>query len=341
VPPVPTTVPLLVEETTVPPAETIPPPEPEEKPVYTLSEADDRTDEIARRLERQQVARWLARAEIDLARRREPPWRLEKTCAECLLYPLRSWLWVLGLAASWATLIAALTALPAEGWLAAEMAAAFPLLVIVFLLLGFTFAWLRHTLAAGVEGRAGFDFRPAEVARQMARCGVEAVLSFLAGPVVFAAVAFFFWLDSGDFDFVDCVILWELGLAAVGYWALALMAMWEGERFRDANPLAVVRLVQAEGRRVPAAALLMALVVVSHGLVAVAAVETLHHNVGGWFLLIGCWAGQLFWLLFLLRWLGVSRFRALKARQRAAEAAEAAQPLPTVLPAPARDRQPS
>jgi hypothetical protein len=167
------------------------------------------------------------------------------------------------------------------------------------------------------------------------------VLSFLAGPVVLALVAFFFWLDSGDFGFVDCLILWELGLVAVGYWALALMAMWEGERFREANPVAVVRLVRAEGYRVLGAALLMALVVVSHGLLAVGAVESLHQNIGGWFLLIGCWAGQLFWLLFLLRWLGVSRFRALKARKREGEAAEPSQQLPSVLPAPACHRQPS
>jgi len=328
IPPLPGAKIVLVEETTVPPRPAAPPP-PEEKPVYRLADVDERADAAARQNERRRAARILEQADRDLRERRRlmATWRRERDWSECLLYPLRAWPVVLGLAAVWATLLALIVAaLPHRRELSDLMGGVFALLWL-FALFGYTMAWLQTTLAAAIEGRAGFVFRPTNAPLQAARCGAEAAWCFLAGPSVVAAVAFAFWLNSGDLELADWFILWELGVVAVGYWVLALLAVWEGERFRDANPVAILRLVKSAGYRVPLAALLMALAVVAHGLLALGAVEALHHGAHGWLGLVGSCGGLLFWLLFLLRWLGLSRFRAWKARQQSEENAEINDPL--------------
>jgi hypothetical protein len=317
-PAVPAVRPVLLEETDLPPRPTAPT-DREGPPVYRVADVASDPDAVARQMELKKARRWLAQAERDEAERRERerPWQLETRWYECLLYPLRAWLVVLGLAAAWATATAIVTlaAVLPSTWVVAELILRFPVLVLIFLLLGYTFAWLRATLSAAIHGRAGFVAWPARGLPRLARSGVEAVWSFLAGPAVLAAVAFFFWLNSGDFQWVDWLIVWELGLVAVGYWALVLMALMEGGRFRDASPVAVFWLVRDGGYRVPLAALGIAAVVVGHGLLALGAIEEMHRGPGGYLLLILCWASQLFWLLFVLRWLGVRRFHTCKARK--------------------------
>jgi hypothetical protein len=149
--------------------------------------------------------------------------------------------------------------------------------------------------------------------------------------VVPAVVACWFWLNSGDLLWVDWLIVWQLGIVAVGYWALALMAVQERGRFRDAHPAAVVRLVQRLGWRAVLAAVLLAVVVVGHCLLVLDTLEELR-GLRGWLQLVGCWAGQFFWMVLLLRWLGVSSYRARKQRR---DTKPSARP----KPAPQRDAQ--
>jgi hypothetical protein len=222
-----------------------------------------------------------------------------------------------GLGLTWASVLAIILSAPSDGWSVGEVLMRVPWVLPLVLLMGYTFAWMRATFAAGMEGRAGYLAWPENVPLQTVRGVVEAAVTFLAGPVVPLAVAFVFWLNSGELELVDRLILWELGLVAAAYWALALLAMWEGERFRDANPLAVWRLIRREGYRVPLAALLAAVVVVGHGRACLGVLEELQQEpASAWLTLFVCWAGLMFWLMALLRWLGVSRFRTWKRRRK-------------------------
>jgi hypothetical protein len=218
------------------------------------------------------------------------------------------------LAVAWASLTTFLILILPDAWSLPEFLARLPLVMFVFVLLGYSCACLQTTFAAGRTGQAGYVAWPQRGLTQAVRSGAQAVVCYLAGPVVPAVVALWFWLNSGDFTWVDWSIVAELGILGVGYWALTLMAVQERGRFRDANPAAVVRLVARLGWRVLLAALLLAVVVIGHGLLAIAAVEELHRGPRGWMLLVGCFAGQFFWMVLLLRWLGVSSYRASKRR---------------------------
>jgi hypothetical protein len=240
-------------------------------------------------------------------------WTLEVHFSEFVLYPLRALPLVLCLALAWASLIAFLMANWPPRWEALEVVPRLPLLLVVFLLLGYTWAFLARTFAAGVAGEAGRVARPDhDRLIQAARAGMQAVWCFLAGPIVPAAVAFFFWLNSGDFETVDWLIVWELGVLSVGYWFLALMAVRERNAYGDACPSGVAHLLRRLGYRMLAAALLVAVVMVGHGILMFGALESMHQGARGWFFMVLLWAALLFWLVLLLRWFGVSSYRAAR-----------------------------
>src|SRR5205823_2563976 len=48
------------------------------------------------------------------------------------------------------------------------------------------------------------------------------LVCFLAGPVVFAATGYLYWLNCGDPAPIDWLILVELGVMALAYWLFAL-----------------------------------------------------------------------------------------------------------------------
>ena len=273
---------------------------------------------VQRKLEQAQLRRIIAEARRELRknRRYERVWPLEQNWYECLIYPLRAMPVLMFLSAAWATLTALVIAVLPETWVPAEVAPRTPVLFFVFVLAGYTFACLQASYNAAREGQTVIIAWPGWDLARAARGGVEGVVCFLAGPVVLEGVALIFWLGSGDLQAVDRLILWELGLVAACYWALSLLAVQENHRFRDANPVAIVQLVRRYGWRVPLAAALMALVVVGHGALIVAAVEELHRGFRGWLWLVGLWGAQLGWLMFLLRWLGVIRYHTSKERLR-------------------------
>jgi hypothetical protein len=289
-------------------------PSAENDEVYAVAEPPrDNVGALHDEIDRRRVRRILADTHKEIHQRRKdaPAWRLETHWDQFLEYPLRAWPMVLVLAVAWASLSAGLLLLLPDTWTPIEVLARFPLLLFVFLLVGYSAACLQTTLAAGRKGQTSRIVWPELGLAQTVRCGAQVVVCFLAGPVVPAAVVFYFWLNSGDLLWVDWAIVWELGMLTVGYWTLTLLAVEDRGRFRDANPTAVGRLVHRLGYRAWVVALL-AVVVVGHGLLALDALAELHRGVNGWLLLVGCLSMQFFWMVLLLRWLGASRYRAGK-----------------------------
>jgi len=282
---------------------------------FPLRDPIDRVD-FEKRDDLRKVRKALQDSEREWAerRRRRRTWNLETVWPECLIYPFRAWPLLVGLAAAWATMTAFLIGIWPAHWGPAEIVPRAPLMLFVVLLLGFTVASLEATIAGGTAGHAGYVVWPANDLGWTAAAGVRALICFLAGPIIPALVAFFFWLQSGDLELVDKLIIWELCLVAAGYWTLALLTMRQRTSFRHASPLAIVEFVKRRGFRPVLAASLAAFVMVSIGGLALKAVEELHRSGQAWLWLVFLWTAQLFALVFLFRWLGVSWFYARKKR---------------------------
>jgi hypothetical protein len=293
--------------------------DPTPAPVYPL--AVDLTLDSSQQwyaTERREAERLFARArlELDERRRQAPGWRREIHWFECLLYPFRAWPVLIILALAWATLSAVLMALlPAvqdgvtlAGWL---LLLGFPVL-----LLSYTAAFYRCVLASADAGEAGLVRWPGVDCLQVLRTGAACLVCFLAGPVIPAVAAFIFWLNSGDFMLVDQLILLELGLAAVGYWMLGLLAVDETGHLRASSPAGVSRLARSLGWRGWLMVTLIAVGMLVHCRLALGAAETMHRNPGGWLALLWWDFWGMAWVVFLLRWFGLSRFRALEQRKR-------------------------
>jgi hypothetical protein len=329
VPPLPIVKVQLVETAAIPPVRRAPRRTPrdydDENLPYEVLDAPENggARDIQGKVQREMLRQVLAKAEEELAqrRRRRLNWKLEKHWYEFLVYPPRATLQVMTLSVAWATAMALGVAFLPETWQPGAFALAFLFLPGWFLLLGYTFGGLQATLAAASKGHAGYVAWAGSDFSQVARGAVQGLFGFLAGPIVPAAVAFYFWQESGDLEMVDWLILIQLSVVAAGYWALVMLAIQQNYAFLDANPIAVLRLIHRLGYPVLLTALLVALVVVGHGLLMLDALEELHRSLGGWLQLVGGWAGLLFCLILLLRWFGVSSYRARKEGDQKSEAA--------------------
>jgi hypothetical protein len=249
------------------------------------------------------------------AKRRPRSWQRETHWYEFLFYPLRALPRLFCLAMTWATVIAIVVAILPDDWTTLEFIARAPCILFIFLILGYTVACLDATFAAARAGDSGYIARPRnERLFQAVRAGSRAVFCFLAGPIVPAIVAVWFWLDNGDFEWVDWLICWELWILAIGYWTLALLALQARGRYRDASPAAIIKLVRRLGYRVLVAVLLISIIVIVHGFLMLGAVQEMHGGHGGWFVMLWCWVGLLFGVVLLLRWLGVTAFQAGKTK---------------------------
>jgi hypothetical protein len=301
-------------------------PEPD-SPVYQVAQdigIDE--DRVRRRLERRQT-RWLiarAREELDARERLARGWPMETFWFECLLYPLRAWPLLLGLAVAWATftglVVVLLPVLLPEDWEAADLGAQLPLWLFLFLVMGvlagYTVAFMRCVLMSASEGEAGLIRWPGADVLLVLHSAAACLVGFLTGPVVAVVVAFLFWLNSGDLVEVDYLILGELGLVAAAGWVLALLAIDQGGRLRDVHPAALARHARKLGWRGWLAAGLMAVGLWAGAYVALFALEELHHSLLGWVVLV--WVGFLgqAWTVFLLRWLGLSRYNQVSVGMR-------------------------
>jgi hypothetical protein len=243
------------------------------------------------------------RLAIPRERRLRRAWRIETRWYHCLLYPLRAWPLVLGLAVV-LTGLTGVTVLALPDMVDLPLAQVF--LMIPLLVLGYACGFLDCVLASATAGEVRHVHWPGgNVSLALKSCGTW-LACFLAGPVVPAGAGFWYWLHCGDPEALDWLILAELVAVTVGYWLLALLAVSQKGRLRDANPASVADLAFRLGYRAPAATLLATGLVIGHGLPALAAVEEIQHGGGaGWLVLGGCWASGLFWATFLLRLLAV------------------------------------
>jgi hypothetical protein len=289
-------------------------------PVFPLEpDLELSADQVQRERERQEMRRLFELARQDLQERHRPSraWPLESNWFECLLYPLlRGWPVLIALALAWAMVVVILVTLLPEEWDLAGVQTRLPLLTPLFLLVSYTCAFFRCVLASAADGEVGFLRWPGGDLLQILWSGAACLLCFLAGPVVPLVVALWFWLESGDLELLDWLILGELGLVAVGYWALALLAVDQSGRLRDANPVAVVRLMRRLEWRGWVMVLLAAAGVVLTFHLTLSALEDLHTGPGGALLLAwwGCCGPA--WIVFLLRWYGVSLYHARERRRR-------------------------
>jgi hypothetical protein len=180
-----------------------------------------------------------------------------------------------------------------------------PCLAVAFAVGSYVCAFLDVTLAATAAGQARQVVWPGRDVLVILNAVVTWLVCFLAGPVLLVTVAAWYWLHCGDPTGLDWFILAELGVVAVGYWLLALLAVKERGRLLDANPMQVADLLEKLGPRAFVAALLASAILLGHGYAAASAVPEVHRQFAGVFQLAACSISGLFWATFLFRLLGV------------------------------------
>jgi hypothetical protein len=250
-----------------------------------------------------------SRGPVDLVSlRRKPPRYREPRWYHCLAYPCRAWPLVLGLGLAWAVWLACSVALAPVAHQAADPARPWVLaatwLLATLSLAGYTAGVLDCALVSAAAGEVLRVRWPGGDLLLIVKSLGRWLFAFLAGPVLLLGAGFAYWLHGGDLGPLDSLILAELGVLAVTYWALAVAAAAERERFLDANPLAVARL----GYRLGARALVVpvaAAAVGAHGWLALAALATIHERGVAVVLLLPCGVSGLFLATFLFRLLGM------------------------------------
>jgi hypothetical protein len=231
-----------------------------------------------------------------------------------LLYPLRAGPVVLGLAAALTVLTGGISlAWPAlyeivasaQGWVWLVPCA--PCVLFPLLTVGYVCAFLDCTYCAAATGVVREVRWPGRDLGLVVRSGLIWLICFLGGPFVPAGVALVFWIRCGDPALVDWLILAELGIVAGGYWLLAVLAVHQNDRLRDANPLRVAQLVDSLGYYVVVAVIGAVALALAHGLLAFAALGELHRNPAtGGLLLLASYGSGLFvataWFRLLGAW---------------------------------------
>jgi hypothetical protein len=170
--------------------------------------------------------------------------------------------------------------------------------------LGYAWALLQCVFYCATGTKKPEQHWPGVDPRLLLKSVRDGLVSFLAGPVVFAVVGVLFWLEAGELERVDELILAQLALAAFCGWLLAFTAVTASGRLRDALPAGVVQLVCRLGWRGGVGALVGGAAILAHGLWALSALEETHRSFGGWMSLLFCWASLLGCTAAALYWLG-------------------------------------
>ena len=236
-----------------------------------------------------------------------PGRRLEQYWSECLVYPLRlGKMWFgLALLLTAGSIVAILAVPEMLEETQSDLVLLFwvPVLVLV---IGTVCAFLDCVLASAVAGEVCHIVWSGNPWTQVAFSGVRWLLCFLAGPVVFAVMGWYYWLRCGDPGIVDWLILIELGIAGIGWWLFVLMSVADRGRLRDLNPVAVVDLIQRLGWRRALAVLAGALLLLGNAWFLVSGVAEMHTH---WFslslILTAGWVHGMYWSTFFCRLLGL------------------------------------
>lgn len=237
---------------------------------------------------------------------------LEKHWYECLVYPLRAWRLCLLLALSLTVLsvglamfVPRLIQTPETDEPMAVAAIHLTWVLIALFLAGLPCSFLDRVLASAAGGEVDYILWSGNVFTTFLLAAARWLACFLAGPAVLAAVGWLYWVRCGETSWVDVVILGELGVVALAYMVLALVAVGDRGRWRDLSPLAVADLayrLRWRALAVVAAALLF----LALGLLVLAGVTEVHRGtLKGWLTLTAGWFGGVFVGTFFARLLGV------------------------------------
>ncbi len=234
---------------------------------------------------------------------------------DCAAYPFRAWPLLVSLAAALTTVTGAGVLLVPQlydtaadtgqvlgvGWAG------------VFLLLGlggYVAGFLDCALASALAGHFGDVRWPGANIFLVLKSLARWLICLVGGPALLAGAGYLYWLHCGDVDWLDRIILAEVAVAAAGYALLALAASNERDRLLAANPLRVLEVGERLGYRALVLAGAAAAVVLGCGHFLFVALEELHRNVlGGWLLLALAWTALLFLASFLFRLLGLWCYR--------------------------------
>jgi hypothetical protein len=190
------------------------------------------------------------------------------------------------------------------------------MLLFPILVFGYAGAFLDCVISSAAAGERRYLYWPGWKLDPVLRSGSRWLLCFLAGPVVPAGAAVYFWLHSGD-SLVDRLIIAELTIVASGYWLLAVLAVGVRNRLSHVDPAHVLALVGKLGLRTGIVLATAAVLVAAEGLLLFAALEKVQEGtVAGWLLLFSCWCRILFGATFLFRLVGIWCYYADKKRQQ-------------------------
>jgi hypothetical protein len=171
--------------------------------------------------------------------------------------------------------------------------------------LAYVAGFLQCVFHSGLTRETACVRWPAADAPLVLQAGLTGLLSFLAGPAVLVAVAACFWLNAGDFLWLDWMIFLELVTAAASAWLLGFAAATLSDRLRDVLPGAVVALVWRLRWRAVAGALLGAFGILGYSALTVTVAEDLHLDLLQIPLLLACSLLFVCWMAVLMRWLGL------------------------------------
>jgi hypothetical protein len=235
---------------------------------------------------------------------------LETRWYQCLLYPFRAWPLVFGLSgglalcAGLSTFVHRQTQEFAQGISVVGIYALWA--CIPLLILSYSCGFLDCVMVGALAG----EFRHVRWSGRKLDMALKScfvwTICFLAGPIVPIALALTFWLQAGEMEIVDWLILTELVVVAMSYWLLVLLTVNAKDGLANVNPMRVMELIGRLGWASIGVAMGTALVAILHLLAAIAALTDLQRTEGsGWLaLILCCWSGM-FWATFLFRWLGV------------------------------------
>lgn len=154
------------------------------------------------------------------------PWPMAGTLQDCLMYPLKSIVWVLVLAWSWSALVIFGVRLAnyssPEIWYAGAVVALAALIVV-----GFTHRLLQYAYASSSLGRTEMLSWPSFHLVAELKAGVRGLAGLLMGPLPVAFLAGWFWLHSGPMQPLDVLIIVELVALALTWWLLIVVASHE------------------------------------------------------------------------------------------------------------------
>jgi hypothetical protein len=194
---------------------------------------------------------------------------------------------------------------PPPGWVGLLAIGATGLLA-VFAVFGYVCGFLQCVLISSAAGEAWEVPWPGRDMALVLKATALWLGCFLAGPVVPAIGAFFYWLHGGELGALDWIILAELVIVALAYWFLLIVAVSRRQWLLDANPLRVAGLLETVGLRVLFAAGFVAAAVLALGLGIVLSLERFHVNMaGGLVCLFLCWLGVLIGTTFVFRVVGL------------------------------------